>query len=119
MKEIKLEDLPLVLTEKEVKVLMEMAWEQTPEWVKIWESWSYEKKEEFSELKSKISSEKFKKELEYKKLNQTQEEWDEEQLAYWGMYVDRERHYTDYTIEDMIEMTLNKDFFTRDIPDLS
>ncbi len=114
MKEIKLEDLPLVLTEKEVKVLMEMAWEQTPEWVKIWESWSYEKKEEFSELKSKISSEKFKKELEYKKLNQTQEEWDEEQLAYWGMYVDRERHYTDYTIEDMIEMTLNKDFFARD-----
>jgi ribA/ribD-fused uncharacterized protein len=114
MKGIKLKDLPLVLTEDVVIVLMKMAWEQTPEWVEIWESWSYEKKEEYSELKSKINSEKFKKELEYKKLHQTQEEWDKEQLGYWGMYVNRERHYTDYTIEDVIEMTLNKIFYTCD-----
>jgi ribA/ribD-fused uncharacterized protein len=65
-------------------------------------------------LKSKLNSEKFKKELEYKNIHQTIEDWDKEQLSYWGMYVNRERHYTDYTIEDMIEMTLNKDFYTLD-----
>lgn len=114
MKEIKLEQLPKPLTIEVVQVLILMEWNQTNEWKRINDFWDYEKYEEYYTMKSEINSEKFRKEIESKKQHQTPEEWDKEHLAFWAMYVDRERHYTDYNIEDIIEMTLNKNFYTRE-----
>jgi hypothetical protein len=42
MKEIKLEQLPKVLTKEIVEILMQMEWNQTNEWRRINDFWDYE-----------------------------------------------------------------------------
>lgn len=114
MKEVRLNELPEILTDDIVEILMEMEWNQTEEWIKIINTWNYEEAEEYYTIKSKINSKRFKQELEYKRQYQTQNDWDEEFLAFFGMYVDRERHFADYTVEDIIEMTVQPEFYTKD-----
>lgn len=105
MKNLLISDLPNPLNEQVVAIMMQMEEWQSKEWQELSLKLPFDLEKQYFQLKAKLQNEKSKP-LEFN--------WDKEQLAYWGMYVNRERHYTDYTIEDMIEMSLSKDFYTRD-----
>lgn len=105
MKNLVISDLPNPLTEEIVAIMMQMEELQNKEWQDLSLKLPFDIEKQYFQLKAKLQNKKSKS-LEFN--------WDKEQLAYWGMYVNRERHYSDYTIEDMIEMSLSKDFYTRD-----
>lgn len=105
MKKLKLYDLPNPLNEDVATIMMQMEEEQSEEWRKLFLNLPFEIVKQYSILKA---------ELQNKKAEGKVMTWDEEHLAFWNMYVNRERHFSDYTIEDVIEMTLNSSFYTKD-----
>lgn len=105
MKKLTLSDLPNPLNEEAVTIMMQMEEEQSEEWRNLFLNLPFEYRKQYSQIKAKLQKEKSKPLV----IN-----WDNEHLAFWNMYVNRERHFSDYTIEDVIEMTLNSSFYTRD-----
>lgn len=105
MRKLTLSDLPNPLDEEVVTIMMQMEEEQSEEWRNLFLNLPFEFRKQYSQIKAKLQNKKSKPLLG---------NWDNEHLGFWNMYVNRERHFSDYTIEDVIEMTLNSSFYTRD-----
>lgn len=105
MKKLTLSDLPNPLNEEVVTIMMQMEELQSPEWQELCLNLPFDIEKQYFQLKSKLQNQRG---------ATLKKDWDKEYLAFWNMYVNRERHFSDFTIEDVIEMTLNSNFYTID-----
>lgn len=104
MKQLKLTDLPAVLDDETVFIMRQMEASQSEEWKELCLNIPFELEKQYFEMKSK--QQRAEKNSTTKELS-----WDDQHRAFWLMYVMRERASSDYTLEDYIAMSLNKDFY--------
>ncbi|PSL44259.1 ribA/ribD-fused uncharacterized protein [Chitinophaga niastensis] len=112
MKQIKYNELPEVLTAEIVAILMDMEKQQTSEWRELYRSMSFDEKNKYYELKNIREKELLQKEKAEKEKNITQEDSDNAFRSFWVRYVNLDKHHSDITFEEELEVTMDKAFYT-------
>lgn len=108
-KQIKYNELPEVFTDEIVNTLMDMERHQTPEWHELYDQMSFDEKNQYYKLKSQKAKQATQKE---RVKDMTREEKDDKFRGFWIRYVNVDRHYSDITFEDELEIINDPVFYT-------
>lgn len=104
-----MEDLPLILTNDIVEIMIAMEVAQTVEWYELLDKMSSDQGRQYVKLKGLHQ----KKEMSVNILS-NHTEWEKDELEYWHRYVNHNRSSWDLTLEDEFIMMQNTNSYTEE-----